>query len=92
MERGGASQVKINDAICLATLGDGYELGLDYDLKRLIRAFILPNLGLLASSDSIIRISGFDSSAFVQHQRESAEMDCKIERTIENLRMHGTYK
>jgi len=92
MERGGASRVQINDAICLAALGDGYDLGLDWDLKQLIQSFILPDLGLLASSDSVFTHSGFDSSAFKQHQKDCAEIDNKIESSIEYSRMRGAYK
>jgi hypothetical protein len=92
MERGGASQVQINDAICVATLGNGYDLGMDCDLKVLVKNIILPNLGLLASSSSIVLHSSVDSSAFEQHQNECAGIDSKIESTVRCSRMRGANK
>ena len=92
MERGGAGRVQINDAISLAALGSGYDLGADCDLKQLVKAFILPNLGLLGSNASIVRHSGLDSSALEQHQRECAEIDSKIDNALEYSRIQGAYK
>jgi hypothetical protein len=53
MESQGTSQVKISDAICVATLGDGYDLGQDWELKPLLKSYILPTLGLFTTIGSL---------------------------------------
>lgn len=94
LERQGESQERINEAVCLATLGEengagrgwrtgellkGRNLSADWELKEMVKCSILPSLGLLASRSSLIMHNGMESSAYKQHEKDCREIDRKIE-------------
>jgi hypothetical protein len=102
LERQGTKQTQINDAICLAALGEEHGSGMawgvsellrsrgfdaDWELKEMVKGAILPNLGLLASRSSVIEHNGIESLAFKQHQKDCQEIDRKIETSLKYSRV-----
>lgn len=101
LEREGKNQAEINEAVCIAALGEregagrGWNLsepfrsrGLDADwvLKEMVKSTILPSLGLLASRGSLIEHNGDGSSAFKQYEKDCQEIDWKMESALKRLR------
>ena len=80
MEAQGMSQVKISDAICLATLGDGYDLGKDWELKPLLKSYILPAHGLSATIGLLTGDGNF-TKVLDRYEKDSSEIDAIIDRT-----------
>jgi hypothetical protein len=78
-KRNGASRTQINDAICLATLGSGYDIGSDYDLKVLMKGMILPTLGLLPTFSSLVAGGDFDSPVVRRYHSDCKDIDTKID-------------
>jgi hypothetical protein len=106
LERQGVKQTQINDAICLAALGEEHGSGTawdvsellrsrgfdaDWEIKEMVKVTILPNLGLLASRSSIIEHNGIESLAFKQNQKDCQEIDSKIEISLKNSRAREAF-
>jgi hypothetical protein len=81
----GMSQVEISDAICLATLGDGYDLGQEWELKPLLKNYILPTLGLFTTIGSLTGDGNFAPRVLDRYEKDSKEIDAIIDRTYEHL-------
>jgi hypothetical protein len=80
LEKGGASRTQINDAISIATLGEGSDLGSDWELNTLMKSYILPTLGLFTAISALTGDGKYVPSAFERYQRDSAEIDALIDR------------
>lgn len=93
LEREGKKQADINEAICIATLGEeegagrgwdpgvtfkGRSLDADWALKEMVKYTMLPTLGLLASRSSLVGHNGIDSPTFRQYEKDCQEIEWKI--------------
>jgi hypothetical protein len=79
MEAQGLSQTQINDAICLATLGDCSDLGNDMELKQLLKHYILPTLGLFTAARALRGECNYDPRTLGRYMKDSDEIDTIIE-------------
>lgn len=100
LERQGKKQADINEAVCIATLGEeGVGRGWDpnttfkgrlpddnWVLKEMVKSTILPCLGLLASRHSLTDHNGAGSSAFKQYEKDCQEIEWKIETALKHFR------
>ena len=78
----GVSQAAINDAICLSILGPGTDLGKDWDLKSLLKTYILPSLGLFVTAGSRVCAGGFDFKSLEQSTKEGTEIDVMVDEAL----------
>ena len=82
----GATPTQINDAICLATLGSGSDLGLDYDLKTLLRIVVFPRLGLLPSFRALVAGGEYDSPNVRRYRADCEDIDARFEAAYQRER------
>jgi hypothetical protein len=84
MESQGMSQAKISDAICTATLGDGYDLGQDWWPKPLLKNYILPTLGLFTTINTLTGDGNFAPRVLDRYEKDCKEFDAIIYRVYEH--------
>lgn len=79
MEAQGLSQAQINEAICLATLGDGSDLGNDMELKQLLKHYILPTLGLFTTAGALTGDGKQATRSLERYMKDSNEIDAIVD-------------
>jgi hypothetical protein len=80
LEKLGASRAQINDAISVATLGEGFDLGSDWELNTLPKSYILPTLGLFTAISALTRGDEYDLRSLERYHKDSAEIDALVDR------------
>jgi hypothetical protein len=85
MQKQGATREQISDAISIAALGEGSGLAVDpdWELKQLLKSYILPTLGVFTTLSALTSDGEHLPSTVERYQKDSAEIDALIDREYE---------